>query len=196
MANRLLTNAQAEEAMRDFVKRMKVPKHETIAQAVEAAQRSQNIEAVRAAERGEHSIEQPETGGPARVHAVRCPQCLAPAGQFCINAKGKRRWSSHMGRWAAYRAERDMERQQRGPMMTAQQLKDNPSACPTWSYRENELAGLLEPKKVTKVANYIVVADNSGHGVLLAGTYDKCKRYAGLMRRAGGSVTIFKATKG
>lgn len=42
---------------------------------------------------------------------------------------------------------------------------------------------------------YIVVGDHNSE-VLKSGTYAECRSVASLVRRGGGSCTVFKATKG
>ena len=43
---------------------------------------------------------------------------------------------------------------------------------------------------------YIVVADKTSKVLLSTNNWNEAKRYANLIRRGGGEVTIFKSTKG
>lgn len=43
---------------------------------------------------------------------------------------------------------------------------------------------------------YIVVADRTSKVLLSTPDYNSAVKYANMMRRAGGEVTIFRATKG
>lgn len=50
-------------------------------------------------------------------------------------------------------------------------------------------------KRDTLLREYIVVTDRDSK-VVLSGTYAECVRFANNVRKCGGEVTIFKATKG
>lgn len=49
--------------------------------------------------------------------------------------------------------------------------------------------------KTFTVREYIVVT-NKDSKVVLSGSYVECKRFANAVRRCGGEVTVFRATKG
>ncbi len=51
------------------------------------------------------------------------------------------------------------------------------------------------PTEVPAPTEYILVTDKTSK-ILQSGTYNELKKLAGLIRRGGGEVTIFKATKG
>lgn len=55
--------------------------------------------------------------------------------------------------------------------------------------------GAVVSKRDTLLREYIVVTDRDSK-VVLSGTYAECVRFANNVRKCGGEVTIFKATKG
>lgn len=51
-------------------------------------------------------------------------------------------------------------------------------------------------KNPTKSTEYLVVADKTNKALVRTTTYPEAVRFANLIRRGGGEVTIFKSTKG